>query len=560
MASANTLFKNHEDYRRQKELEEARKAGIAPAEVDEEGKEINPHIPQYMSSAPWYLNDTRPSLKHQKNWKAGSKGSEKDYYDRGVKVFQATKFRKGACENCGAMSHKTKDCMERPRNKGAKWTSKHIAADEKVEDIDFGDFDTKRDRWNGYDPESYTKIIDMYEKIEQQKQGLKKAAELERRFAKKDGAAAPDGAAADGAAASSDSDSDQDDEDKITETEEAGYGKVEKRVRTTGGGATGSVRNLRIREDTAKYLLNLDPSSAHYDPKSRSMREDPQPHKAKKAFAGDNFVRKSGDYHAWEAERLHQLAAYDHGASLHMQAAPSQAEILHQHFKNKKDKLQLKNKDTIMQQYGDAAEKAPEEGLLLGQTERYVEYDAAGRVVKGQDIKAHSRYEEDVHPNNHTSVWGSWWEGGQWGYACCHQSIKNSYCTGEAGLVAAEAQADQMQLNIERKAEEDKAREENGDNVEGRRPTNGVWGTDVGEDVELDKQRLEEALRKLDERDKKQIEVDDRKRKYNSLQTDGEMPTEEEMEAYRMKKARDEDPMAKIIALKAAATTNYDFV
>lgn len=98
MASANTLFKNHEDYRRQKELEEARKAGIAPAEVDEEGKEINPHIPQYMSSAPWYLNDTRPSLKHQKDWRTGNKGSTKDFYDRGVKVFQATKFRKGACE------------------------------------------------------------------------------------------------------------------------------------------------------------------------------------------------------------------------------------------------------------------------------------------------------------------------------------------------------------------------------------------------------------------------------------------------------------------------------
>ena len=50
-------------------------------------------------------------------------------------------------------------------------------------------------------------------------------------------------------------------------------------MRTTGGGASGSVRNLRIREDTAKYLLNLDPNSAHYDPKSRSMREDPQPFK-----------------------------------------------------------------------------------------------------------------------------------------------------------------------------------------------------------------------------------------------------------------------------------------
>ena len=30
-----------------------------------------------------------------------------------------------------------------------------------------------------------------------------------------------------------------------------------------------TVRNLRIREDTAKYLRNLDPKSAYYDPKTR---------------------------------------------------------------------------------------------------------------------------------------------------------------------------------------------------------------------------------------------------------------------------------------------------
>ena len=109
-------------------------------------------------------------------------------------------------------------------------------------------------------------------------------------------------------------DDDDSDEDKIDESEEAGFAKVssgsplpvplpssplhapispampaytlwnlfvkvEKRLRTTGGGATGSVRNLRIREDTAKYLLNLDVNSAHYDPKTRSMRADPLPHK-----------------------------------------------------------------------------------------------------------------------------------------------------------------------------------------------------------------------------------------------------------------------------------------
>ena len=40
-----------------------------------------------------------------------------------------------------------------------------------------------------------------------------------------------------------------------------------------------SVRNLRIREDTAKYLRNLDVRSAYYDPKTRSMRSNPNPEK-----------------------------------------------------------------------------------------------------------------------------------------------------------------------------------------------------------------------------------------------------------------------------------------
>lgn len=96
MASAGG-FKSSDEHRRQKELEKARQAGIAPAARDEDGKEINPHIPNYMTSAPWYLNKDQPTLTHQKNWKE-KKGDGKQWYDRGTKVFQATKYRKGACE------------------------------------------------------------------------------------------------------------------------------------------------------------------------------------------------------------------------------------------------------------------------------------------------------------------------------------------------------------------------------------------------------------------------------------------------------------------------------
>ncbi|CAN0908463.1 Pre-mRNA-splicing factor SLU7-A [Linum grandiflorum] len=530
MATASGAFKSREDHRKQIELEEARKAGLAPAEVDEDGKEINPHIPQYMSSAPWYLNAEKPSLKHQRKWKSDPNYT-KSWYDRGAKVFHAEKYRKGACQNCGAMTHDLKSCMERPRKIGAKWTNKHIAPDEKVETFEL-DYDGKRDRWNGYDAASYALVVERYEARDAARSRYVKEQQLKKLEEKNNGQTAED---------VSDEDNDEDDlrvdEAKVDESKQMDFAKVEKRVRTTGGGSTGTVRNLRIREDTAKYLLNLDVNSAYYDPKTRSMREDPLPDADpnEKFYLGDNQYRNSGQAEEFKQLNVHAWEAFDKGQDIHMQAAPSQAELLYKNFKVIKEKLETQTKDQMLEKYGNAASQDPiPKELLLGQSERQVEYDRAGRIIKGQEIALpKSKYEEDVYINNHTSVWGSWWKDHQWGYKCCRQSVRNSYCTGAAGIKAAEAATDLMKANIARKEADDDVPEP----VEEKRLA--TWGSEVPDDLVLDEKLLAESLKKEEQRKKE--EKDERKRKYNVKWND--QVTVEDMEAYRMKKVHHDDPM-----------------
>ena len=126
----------------------------------------------------------------------GGSGGASRYLDQDRKV---TKFRKGACENCGAMTHQAKNCTERPRKLGARVTGSDIKVvtarprraaarlpvttpsqtlrgpldrcfsqrgaaawtqpDEVVQDFDL-DWDGKRDRWNGYDPTDYSRQLE----------------------------------------------------------------------------------------------------------------------------------------------------------------------------------------------------------------------------------------------------------------------------------------------------------------------------------------------------------------------------------------------------------------
>lgn len=57
------------------------------------------------------------------------------------------------------MTHLKKDCTERPRKIGAKWNGKDIQADEIIQDFKF-DWDSKRDRWAGYDAREHMKKVE----------------------------------------------------------------------------------------------------------------------------------------------------------------------------------------------------------------------------------------------------------------------------------------------------------------------------------------------------------------------------------------------------------------
>ncbi|KAJ2720766.1 mRNA splicing protein [Coemansia sp. Benny D115] len=394
---------SREDYKKQKDLENARKSGLAPAALDEEGNPINPHIPEFMSKAPWYMDTGKMGLQHQRK-KQEDKSS--DWYQRGVRVGKGSKkFKAGSCENCGAGSHKTKECMERPRKRGARWTGKDLMADEYVSDVKL-DYDAKRDRWNGYDAEDHRKLMEEWEMVEEARK-KRKATELDDKERRKEEGGETKRKAEDNIEAQFES-SDEDGSDVERRGDE---GK--------GAKSKSTVRNLRIREDTAKYLRNLDPDSAYYDPKTRSMRENPYASQSDKTsvaqrhgYAGDNFIRYTGEAQEVVKQEVFAWEAGERGnQSAHFQANPTQTALMYKEYKGKSESLKDEKKARILKEYGGEEHLNMPARELLVQQERYVEYTRSGKVVQPADkreevgvVGGKSRYKEDVYPMNHHST------------------------------------------------------------------------------------------------------------------------------------------------------------
>ncbi|EOO01827.1 putative pre-mrna-splicing factor slu7 protein [Phaeoacremonium minimum UCRPA7] len=444
------------------------KGSIAP------NKEENIYIPSFIAKKPFYAggDDDTDYLEHQRLQK---QKKDSAWYDRGKKGVASTKYRKGACENCGAMGHKKKDCLERPRKIGAKYSGKNIQADDVVQEVELS-WDAKRDRWNGYDAKEYRHVVEEFNQMEELRKQLK----------------------ANKAEGGDDGEQEEDD-DKYAEDVD-----MSKHQPT-------STRQLRIREDTAKYLLNLDLESAKYDPKTRSMVDaGATVDKAAELFAEEGFMRSSGD--AAEFERAQKYAwetqekTGDTGQ--HLQANPTAGEFYRKKEKEEAEKKRAERERLLREKYGDDASTMPAalKDMAVTESERYVEYDEIGLIKGAPKTSAKSKYPEDVYINNHTSVWGSWWSNFQWGYACCHSLIKNSYCTGEEGKQAWEAAERQR------------------------------TGVGLAEEVSVE-QSVEE---KQEEPEKTTVQKRTRDEMLGGV-------TEEEMEEYRRKRMATDDPMAKFL-------------
>jgi pre-mRNA-processing factor SLU7 len=382
----------------------------APPKPPAEDTSRNEYIPAFISKAPfWAEQSDSDYLEHQRNFSAPKDTLDKaKWYDRGKKLGPAaTKYRKGACQNCGAMTHKTKECLSRPRKTGAKWSGRDIQADEVVDSVQLG-WDAKRDRWNGYDAREYDQVVKDYEELETL----------------------------------------QKDVNGNGDSEDAKYAEET----DMGRNQSTSTRQLRLREDTAGFLLDLTGSTESYNPKTRTLDTGTKQITDTNGsdLASEGFMRPAqgkdaeafqrAQRYAWETQEDPDLPSE---LKVHLQANPTAGALLMKKHEEEVAAKKASQKAYLLDKYGNSASLTTQNkpAATITASESYVEYDDSG-AIKGQPVTIpKSKYPEDVYPNNHTSVFGSYWSNFRWGYTCCGSFVKNSYCTGEEGRKAFEEEA-----------------------------------------------------------------------------------------------------------------------
>lgn len=359
-------------------------------EYDSSGKEVNPYIPKFISAVPWYhnkLNDEKSDdyLSHQRS----------------------------------NVADEAKDHSIPQPGSGIN-DEFEIKGETEIKKVE--DYDSKRDRWHGYETQEWDKIAENWDKIKKKKQKTKNASVEE----------------------------DSDDTDYELELVELGLDLKDIKNNLKEDPLE---KTIRDRQDVPAYILNITSSNKiHYDPKSR-LTKDPS-----KGFINDKnqFVKKlTGEAKrldnlqkfAWEQNRqkeeIKQRQAfeqkltgkkYSEGSpdeyqvdlNLNMEANPTAMMLQARHQQEQQQASHDQKKSDLVAKYGG--------GEFLNKSKEFVNVTelietAEKPVNKDKNGLKRSIYPEDNYFMNHQSIWGSYYSGGQWGYYCCKQTTRNSRCT-----------------------------------------------------------------------------------------------------------------------------------
>ncbi|QLQ82059.1 hypothetical protein HG537_0G03140 [Torulaspora globosa] len=220
----------------------------------------NVHIPRYIKNQPWFYQDTKKEeaendyLVHHRQLKKGGaldidNNSEpklglgiKDEFET-VQVVRTSKRGGNRCGNCGSVGHSRRDCLERARKVPRLVGDTGGVISVRKEADGSLDWDARKDRWFGYTGKEYDEVLKKWENRRE---------------------------------TATQADEEWWDTDEEVELTKLGlYKDTGGVLRAEEFGNTKLQRaSVRLREDRAAYLNDLNAEEIKYDPKSRLYKTE----------------------------------------------------------------------------------------------------------------------------------------------------------------------------------------------------------------------------------------------------------------------------------------------